>query len=208
MDNNPFDFQGQPSSRPAEPTDLQRQPNPQMPGAGYQPPPLGDLTGGGTSKLGSLAQSARAKHIKQAKMALLIVGVLYTLVHGFQWMNLDNEMNQERAKAAARGMYIINEAEVYRNAKITCATASLLGIFMIIMGVIVPTSPLPCCISALTLFILAHLGLAFLNPINLLAGIIVKVIVIAALIKAIQAASASEKDKQRAMAMMGSLPSE
>src|SRR5438552_2856250 len=54
-------------------------------------------------RLGSLAQSAREKHLKKAKGWLIFLGIAWILIHGFFLVNLPNEVRNELTKAGAFG---------------------------------------------------------------------------------------------------------
>ncbi len=75
--------------------------------------------------------------------------------------------------------------------------AVALGVVFIILGVIVNRFPVPATIISLILYVGSALGFAALDPSTLARGAIIKIIIVVALIKAIQAALAYEKERQR-----------
>jgi hypothetical protein len=72
----------------------------------------------------------------------------------------------------------------------------VVGIVFIICGVLVYRFPVACTVSSLVLYILAALATAALDPSTLAQGIVIKVIIIVALFKAVQAAFAYQKEMQ------------
>jgi hypothetical protein len=160
----------------------------------YAPPKAENL-----KPLGSLAQSARGKEIKQAQVILIIIGLLTMAVNGFLLFNLPNEIRQ------AIQQNQIDPAEV---AAFTQAVnvigyliyggALLLGAVFFIFGLIVKQYPVPITITSLVLYILATLGFGLLNPASLAQGIIVKILFIVGLFRAVKAARAYEGHTQKA----------
>ena len=73
----------------------------------------------------------------------------------------------------------------------------VLGGVFIVLGALVHSFPVPITIVAMVLVVAYVIGLIILDPANIGRGIVIKVIVIVALAKAIQAAFAYEREKRK-----------
>jgi predicted RND superfamily exporter protein len=70
-----------------------------------------------------------------------------------------------------------------------------IGVLFIIFGIAIYTKPVPITITSLVIYIGCMAIFGFLDPASLAQGIIVKIIIIAGLVKAVQAAIAYEKER-------------
>lgn len=165
-------------------------------------PPLGQSLSS-SSSLGSLAQSARAKQLKTARIILIIVGVLTIAANGFMYANTHNEVDQviqqQIKDVRARGLLEdqASVAELRHRVTLFCqilyGSTVALGVIFIVLGVMVYAYPVPVTILGLVLYIGAAAVFGFLNPATLVEGVILKIIVIVALVKSLQAAIAYQK---------------
>jgi hypothetical protein len=73
-----------------------------------------------------------------------------------------------------------------------------LGVIFVILGMCVHLAPVPMTATSLVLYIGAAAVYGFLDPSTLVQGIIIKVIIVVALIKALQAAVAYQREIDRA----------
>jgi hypothetical protein len=163
--------------------------------------------------LGSLAQSSRRKQLAQARGILIVVGVLYVLFHGIFFANSRNEVNEvikeEISKVQRQPGMMVNPIAVEEQtnrlvtiARIIYGSLIALGIIFIIFGLIIHTYPVAISITSLVLFIGVNAILGYLNPVNIVSGIILKVIVIVVLIKSIQSAIAYQSEQNSAEASL------
>jgi hypothetical protein len=147
-------------------------------------------------KLGSLAQSARLKHLNAARWTLIVIGVLTILVNGFLLFSAREELVGELRKQK------IDMANVNRNefdnvlllVRLIYIIGITLGAIFIVLGLLVKVYPVPITIIALVLYIVAAVGFGVLNPQSLRQGWIIKIIIVVALAKAIQAAFAYQRE--------------
>jgi hypothetical protein len=72
------------------------------------------------------------------------------------------------------------------------------SVVFIILGILVPKAPVACTVTGLVLFIALNAVAALADPVNLVRGIILKVIFLICLIKAVQAAQAYEREAKAA----------
>jgi hypothetical protein len=154
----------------------------------YTPPVAENL-----KPLGSLAQAARGKELKGAQRILIVIGILTMAVNGFLLYNLPNEIQQ----AMKQNQVAPAEIEQFRQAVtmsgyLVYGLPAVLGLLFVVFGLIIKQFPVPITITSLVLYVLAAVGFGLLNPMTLVQGIIVKVIIIYALIRAIKAARAYE----------------
>lgn len=137
-----------------------------------------------TPKLGSLAQGARKKHLDTARNYLLLVVVL-------------------QIAGAALLYFALSQVQIPPEAmpQVYLAYAVVIGagVAFLILALLVHKFPLPATIIALVLFITLHAIDAVADPSALARGWLVKILVIVALVKAIQAAAAYEKERKASM---------
>jgi hypothetical protein len=156
-----------------------------------------------TSDLGSLAQSARQKQIKSARNILFVIGVLTVganaVMMGLARGQVEKAIQAEIAKVGPGA--IVDQAKLQqlqeaavRIAYLVCAVAMLLGVVFIVFGFIVKKYPVPITITSLVLYIGAAVIFGILDPTTLLQGIIIKIVIVVALVKAIQAAIAYQRE--------------
>jgi hypothetical protein len=183
ISSNPFDFQAQPAAKGPE--------------TGYTPPEVGDLRQSEPSTLGKLAQSARDKQLGYAKGCLIFVGIMTMLLNLFMLFNLTNEVNTELNKLTIQGVQNRTEVEavMYAFGYLIYGSTVVVGILFIVLGCLVRKYPVPATIGGLVLFIGGNIVFALFDPLNLVRGIIIKIIILVVLIKAVSAALAYEKEK-------------
>jgi hypothetical protein len=75
---------------------------------------------------------------------------------------------------------------------------AFLGIVFIVCGLLVKRFPVPCTLIPLVLYVLSALATAAFDPTTLARGLIVKIVIVVALFKAVQAAFAYQKEMQTA----------
>jgi len=152
----------------------------------------GESAGGGLS---SLAQSAREKQLKNARWTLIIVGGLTIIANIVAIFMLQGELDTELRKGGFNRANL--PAEVQAAIFIDYAIIGsfiVLGLVFIVLGVLVPSYPVPCTITGLVLYILGWIASVARDPRQAGAGLIVKIIIIVALVKAVQAALAYNRE--------------
>jgi hypothetical protein len=176
-----------------------------------EPPALGSFGRPGSSGLGSLAQSARGKHLKTARRIMIVIGVLMaigqTVMFFIESGTIKDEIQKEIRHRGLTGRVTqeeIQEAEQagWRILLFIHGATALLGVVFIVLGFMVEKSPVAITATALVLFIGKEVIFALFSPINIVSGLIVKIIFIVALVKALQAAIAFQRE-QRAVAAAG-----
>jgi hypothetical protein len=154
-------------------------------------------------ELGSLAQSARKSSLKQARTILIILGVLNVLGGLFLYMNAQNEarevIEQEKRKAGPLVTFDPVEVkkaedEVTRIARLIYLGVIAVSVVFIILGIAVPKAPVACTVTGLVLYLALNAMAAMADPVNLVRGIILKIVFLVALIKAVQAATAYQRE--------------
>jgi hypothetical protein len=152
------------------------------------------------SGLGSLAQSARSKKLNQARWLLIVIGVLTIVLNAIMIATLRSQVN-----AAIDKMGIVDAAtrqaledQAVRLGTIVGIFTIVLGAVFIFLGIIVHVFPVPATVIALVLYVGATAAFIVLEPNMWYQGIIFKVIIIVALIQAIVAAVAYQKEENAA----------
>jgi hypothetical protein len=181
---------------------------------GEQTSGLGNLAGP-TSSLGNLAQSARKKHINEARGSLIVVGVLMILINGFVVATLRSTIhsNLQAALAKQPGMMIdqatLQEVEdtLVRSGSVECFLFIGAGIAIFVLGLLTTKYPVPCTLLGLIIYV-AITAIFLINLLNSggpelvgvqIKGMIWRIIMIVALIKAVQAAIAYQREEKEAL---------
>lgn len=165
--------------------------------------------------LGSLSQAARGKQLRTARGILLFIGVLTVVANGIFFAiaesQVDKALDEEVQQARRQGMMVDQvklkeiRADAIRFVKLLQGVGIALGVVFIIFGFLVYSYPVPITITSLILYIGAGAVFGAIDPGTLLQGIIIKIIIIVALAKSIQAALAYERERQ-ASAMQTNFP--
>lgn len=188
---------------------------------GYTPTPPAPERGGADDaiegvppkpKLGSLAQKARGKKLKEARGILLAIGILAVLWNGGFLLAIphfvDEAINKEIAKVG--GFNQVDQAAVQQvrsqllmiNYAIT-GLFFVMGVLFVIFGALVYRFPLAMTITSLVLYLLATLAMIAIaalgdDPGVAGGGMVVRIIIIVLLAKSIQSAYAYEKERRAA----------
>jgi len=166
---------------------------------GQQPGSLPSLAGGS-----SLAQSARLKQLNTARGIMFGVGVITILFNIFQFVVaeklVDEELNKQAADLRRQGL-VIDQAKLAevkesagRTVKLVTVGLVAIGIMYIVFGFIVKTYPVPVTITALVVYVGCIVIFGVLDPSTLAQGAIIKLIIVIALVKAVQAAIAYQNE--------------
>lgn len=154
-------------------------------------------------ELGSLAQSARRTSLRQARIILIVIGSLNfvcgMLVFGFVETLVNQAIEQEKRKAGPGVVFDeakvkeVHDAQV-RAVQLILAGTMVVGLVFIGLGMAVYKAPVACTVTGLVLYVgLQAIGAA-VDPADLVRGLLIKIIFIVALVKAVQAALAYERE--------------
>jgi hypothetical protein len=158
---------------------------------------------GDSDELGSLTQGARRTSLRQAKIILIVIGSLNfvcgLVLFPFVDRLVQGSIDEEKRKAGP-GM-VFDEAKVkevkesqVRVLRLILAGAVIVGLVFIGLGMAVYKAPVACTVTGLVLYVgLQAIGVA-VDPAELVRGLLIKIIFIVALIKAVQAAVAYERE--------------
>jgi hypothetical protein len=169
----------------------------------------GDGDGEPDDGLGSLAQSARRTSFKQARVILFLVGGMTILLNTFMLLNVEKEADQAiNAEVQKHGGWggvnqtVANEARrtVIRLGTIIYGGTIVLGVVFVLLGFAVPIAPVACTVTGLVLYIAGIAVFAVLEPLTLVSGFIIKIVVIVCMVKAVQAAVAYEREMKESKA--------
>jgi hypothetical protein len=156
---------------------------------------LEDDRNDGLPKLGSLAQKAREKSLNTARIILILVGILQIGVGiGFAMMAQQNL----EAEVKKQGMVIVDQRAFESTVHLLQAingAAAFVGLLLLMCGLLVKRYPVPMTVTGLVLYVGLHATLAILEPESLVRGILLKIIFVVALVKAIQAAAAYQREE-------------
>lgn len=151
-------------------------------------------------KLGNLGQAARGNQLRLARGIMLFVGILSMLVNGFQFVTLQQQIDKEVMEVRQQGLEIDQNAlaGVKSRAQLVFGVAFAIGLLFVLLAIMVYQFPVPCTLSATIVYIVAIIGFGILDPMTLMQGVVVKVLIIAGLIKSVKSAYAYEAEKKAA----------
>lgn len=166
----------------------------------YQAPSAGRGPSG-LKPLGSLAQSARLKELKTARVILFVVGVL-NLVLALIILGTAEMIVQAQVAQAGPGQEI-DQAKVEQNLmaiRVTGGVALVLGVTFFTFGLIIKRYPVPVTVTSLAIYLIMTVVDLLNNPAMFqnIVALVVRVAIIVALVKATRAAFAFRAE-QRAM---------
>jgi hypothetical protein len=153
--------------------------------------------------LGNLAQSARGKELKSARVIMFVIGALSMAANLMFFSSAEQDVQKEIDKEVAKlgPGFVVDQEKVAELKKQAVGTAHLingggvvLGMVFIACGLLVQKHPVPATITALALYLAGVAIFGLLNPASLASGIIIKVFVVIGLFKAVQAAIAYQKE--------------
>lgn len=154
-----------------------------------QLPPIQEGSG-----LKSLGQEVRKSSLNSARWIMIVIGVLTIGLNVFLYFSIQDEIK----KVQRQGM-ILDQA-VVTQALLPVYAFIGVGVVYILMGIFIYQFPVPFTITALVLYVGGQIVSALLNddPKMLASGLIVKILIVAGLWKAIQAAQAYERERRLA----------
>jgi hypothetical protein len=160
-------------------------------------PPLGTSQ---LPPLGSLAQAARDKSLREARNLLVIIGLINIVVNSVAVASFRDRAQKEAADLQAKGQLIDHDKleAVIRAGQVSIGAFAVLGVIYLLLGLMVRAYPVPITITAFVIYVAANVIVAVADPSVLATGFIFKIIVVAALVKAIQAALAYQRDQASA----------
>jgi hypothetical protein len=162
---------------------------------------------GDAPRLGSLAQKARGKQLKQARGILIAIGALTLIANGIFVVLARTSVEQEYQKqlGAAGGMARagVNQAQLQSAidadvflTRVIGGVFAFMGLVFIVFGVVIHRIPVVATVTCLVLYILGALITALLNPASLAVGLIIKIIIVVGLVKAVQSAVVYERERR------------
>lgn len=139
-------------------------------------------------QLGSLAQSARKGNLSQARGILITIGILQLIGHIVLYFVMESQIADRRQAGDP-----VDE-EALSEARALLFVAMGLGLTFTILGILVYRIPVAATVTGLLLYLADKIYEAVLDPTNLRAGLIIKIIIVVCLVKAVQAAIAYERE--------------
>jgi hypothetical protein len=161
--------------------------------------------------LGSLAQAARGKQLRQARNILVIIGILImvgslvdlAMARTILRRELEKEAEGLRAHHQEVDPAALQKEEdfLFRVVVLIDGGTALLGALFVVFGLIVRRYPVLITILSLVLFIGMIVVLGVLNPVTLAQGWLIKIIALVGLAKAVQAAIAYQREENARLAV-------
>jgi hypothetical protein len=187
-----------PSPPPVSPSAL---PSLRPPVAAFAAEPA--LASPSAARLGNLAQAARGKAIRNARGIMLFIGIASMLVNGFFFVSAASDVQSELDKEIGKlgPNFVVDpvklagvKAQAVRTTHLITFGGIFLGAIFVGCGVLVERHPVPITVAALALYLGGNAIFAVINPASLGAGMIMKIFIVIALFKAVQAAIAYQKE--------------
>jgi len=157
--------------------------------------------------LGSLAQSARGKQLKNAKGWIFAIGIL-TLLGNILFFFLTGPQIDEEVKKLQAQNQVVDQQSVdaaKHAAQLVCVGFGAIGVVFLVMGFFVDAYPVPITILALVLYLAGFAVTAVMDPTTIVQGIILKIIIVGGLASSIKAALAYERERAAAAQTQGTL---
>jgi len=126
-------------------------------------------------------QGEAAGSLGIAQVTLILVGLLTIALNGFLFFNSTNEVQQ----VMGSGDVAMSQDSLLRYVQILYGSFIAVGTVMLILGALIYQFPLFCPLAGLLLYLVAIGVSAVIDPMSLIKGIIIKVLVIIALAKAV-----------------------
>lgn len=133
-----------------------------------------------SDELGSLAQSSRKQHLKSARTTMYVIGAITIIA------NVGVALMADKFAVLP---------EDIRSVQISGFGFAALGVVFVALGVMIYSAPVACTVLALILYIGGWAVTGIGNPAALAQGIVIKIIIVVALVKAIQAAVAYQREE-------------
>jgi hypothetical protein len=158
---------------------------------------------------GSLAHSARAKQLKTAKVILWIIGILTIALGGFLFSNAEDEVDRALSAELRRvgaSMETVDKAkynevreEVLRKAKLIYSANIGLGFLFIGCALLVSRKPVIATVTGLVLYLGGQAAIIAMDEggpgAGIAKGLLVRILIIVALVSAVKAAIAVERQQ-------------
>ena len=112
---------------------------------------------------------------------MIFVGLLTIALNSILYLNATNEV----AQVMKAGDVAMSEEALLRFVRIIYGSFIAVGAIEVLLGALIYQFPLFCPLTGLIIFVLANLIIGVLNPMSLVKGIIIKILVVMALVKAV-----------------------
>ena len=165
--------------------------------------PLPD-TGSAVPPMGSLAQAARKQRLRSARFILIGIGILQIIVSLILISIIPSRVDEEIRELREQGHDVPRELrdQVIRTNRLLNSIPLAAGITFVVFGLAVYAKPVPITIASVIIYVGCNALFIFLEPSTITRGIILKIIIVVALVRAVQTAIAFEQERRR-----GSMPS-
>lgn len=144
-----------------------------------------------SSPLGSLVDEQHRKHIRGSRIAIMFVAVVTIIFSIIAWINLENEI----ARINRDPTMVVLEDVVAQNRLIIGATF-VIGLVFVGLFFWAKKNPFSACLTALIIYLTNIIVALGIDPSSLVRGIIVKIIIIAALANGVKSGLAFRKLKE------------
>jgi len=147
--------------------------------------------------LGSLAQSARKTSLNGTRWLLIIIGLLTIAANAVVATQARVMIQKEIQKNLGPGVQI-NKEEFEKVVQLTQVVSGVMagvGLLFVLGGIALYSLPVPITVGALIIYVGSAAVFALLDPTSIAKGLVVKVVIVVALIRAVSTAVAYQRER-------------
>ena len=140
------------------------------------------------------APTPQLKELKTARVLLVILGILYGAILGFQWNSAQKEINAAEERLAKQGMTLEDAlaadpeaASQYKLGKILVFVGIGVAVAFIVLGFLVFKFPVGAPLTGLILYGVDQISGMAMDQTMIYKGLLIKILIIAGLVKAVKA---------------------
>lgn len=140
------------------------------------------------------SRAPQLKELKNARWTLIILGIIYCGVILFQWNSAQKEIDAADASLKAQGSSLEEAlaenpeaASQVRLGKILVGVGCSVAVAFVVLGFLVYRFPVGAPLTGLILYGLDQISGAVMDPSSIAKGVIIKIIIVACLIRAVKA---------------------
>ena len=126
----------------------------------------------------------RQDAVKHGRIAIMVIAIINIGWTAVQWISMNNMLAKVEANP---GMYVVDHG-ILAEQKMILIGSFVVGFLFLGLFFWAKKNPFSACLTALILFVSLQVLAAVINPANIVAGIIIKIFIVLALVKAISKA--------------------
>ncbi len=147
--------------------------------------------------LGNLAQAARKKKLQSARWILIGIGILQVVFSLLLIVGAPQLADKEIRKLRGQGIDVPNEVRerAIRSIRLVNSIGLAAGVLFVIFGMAIYSRPVPITIASVVIYVGVNALFGMFEPNSLIRGVLLKIIIVVALVRAVQTAIAFEQER-------------